>query len=160
MKKAFISFGSNKGDRSKNVAKALDILRKHFLIADVSSFYNSEPVYTNQTRNFLTGVIKIATKLEPKQLHEQLQMIERQLGRINIARDEDKIIDLDLIYYEKKAIEQPPIVIPHHKAHKRRYVLQAMNDIDPEYLHPKLKKTQKQLLDELGCDKKVENISD
>lgn len=157
---AFVSYGSNKGDRSKNIAKALDLFRKHFTLINISSFYKSEPVYTNQSGEFINGIIKIETDLSVNDLYEKLKMIERQLGRINVASNEDKPIDIDLLYYSDKVIEKPPIIVPHHKAHLRKFILTAMVDLEPDFVHPRLNKTQKQLLDELDDNKKVEKIPD
>ncbi len=156
----YISFGSNKGDRSKNIAKALDLVRKHFDIIDISNFYLSDPVYTNQSRQFLNGVVKVETNMTAKEVYEKLDIIEKQAGRINIARDEDKPIDLDLLYFGNKVIQQAPMVVPHHKIHQRKYILTAMNDIATDFVHPAFNKTQKELLNELECNKKVKSISD
>tara|TARA_Y100000034_G_C6846145_1_gene383322 strand:- start:121 stop:597 length:477 start_codon:yes stop_codon:yes gene_type:complete len=151
----YISFGSNRGDRSRNIAKVLDLIKNHFTILNISSFYESEPVYTNQTRNFLNGVIKVETEMTAKETAETVKKIEYQGGRINMERDADKIIDLDLLYYGNKAIEQPPVIIPHFVAHQRKYILTAMAEIDSEFIHPVTKKNQKQMLDELNSPKSV-----
>ena len=79
---------------------------------------------------------------------------------MNFNRDEDKPIDLDLIYFGNKVIEKPPLIIPHHKAHKRKYILVAMNELNPDFIHPIFGKKQSELLDELDCDKEVNKISD
>jgi len=154
----YISFGSNKGDRSKNVARALDSFRKHFTILDISSFYDTEPVYKTQNGNFLNAVIKVETDFTPVEVCEKVKLIETQLGKINVDRTEDKIIDIEFLYYGDKIVKNSPVIVPHHKAHTRKHILAAMAEISPEHVHPALGKTQKELLKELKCKKEVTAI--
>jgi len=154
----YISFGSNRGDRSRNIAKVLSLINNNFTVVDISSFYDCEPVYNNQTNNFLNGVVKVETDLSAKETFETVKKIEYQGGRINFERDDNKIIDLDLLYYGDKTIEQPPVIIPHFVAHQRKYILTSMNEIDSEFLHPVTKKTQQQMLNELESNKKVTKL--
>ncbi len=153
---AYISFGSNKGDRSRNVARALDFLRRHFTIVDVSSFYESEPVYTNQTNNFINGIVKIETDSGAEFVYNQIGIIEKQMGKINVERDQDKLIDIELLYYGDTIVSVPPI--PHHKAHQRKYILVPMCELDCEFTHPSLGKTQREMLDTLDSPRSVKKI--
>ena len=90
------------------------------------------------------------TILDPFQLLNTLNAIERRAGRrIDKIRFGPRVLDMDIIFYDQLVIHSTKLIIPHPRMHKRRFVLQPICDIDPEIIHPILKKNMQYLLDSL-----------
>ena len=159
---AFIGIGSNMGDKVRRCEDAIsEILKvdRHTLLAK-SSFYKTRPVgYTLQDW-FVNGVIKIETELEASDLLHSLKAIENQLGRLQTFRWGPRAIDLDLLLFDGTCIETPEVRIPHPRIQERQFVLVPLAEIDPDLLHPVLKKTVQRLLEDLSEDQGVERLRD
>jgi 2-amino-4-hydroxy-6-hydroxymethyldihydropteridine diphosphokinase len=149
---AYIAVGSNIGDKKRNCLDGLDRLAEtgQADIVTVSEFYKTEPVdYVDQDW-FVNAVAKISTRLDPFDLLKALMAAETALGRRRDGvRFGPRIIDLDIIFYDRQVIDSPQLVIPHPRMHKRRFVLAPICDIEPELLHPVLNTTMRQLLGDL-----------
>jgi 2-amino-4-hydroxy-6-hydroxymethyldihydropteridine diphosphokinase len=149
---AYISIGSNTGDRLGNCKKAVSGLTesKTSILKEKSAFYLTEPVdYTDQDW-FINLVVKIETLLDPFLLLDRLKSIQNNAGRNhNAERFGPRIIDLDIIMYDDCVINSSELTIPHPRMHKRHFVLKPICDIDPDVIHPVLKKDMKHLLDSL-----------
>ncbi len=150
-KPVFIGLGSNLGDKKGNLEAAINHLEKSdsITIAAISPFYDTEPQGYEDQPDFLNCVVKVQTSLEPEELLELLKQIERNMGREKVQRWGPRIIDLDILFYDTLIVRNNGLRIPHPEVHKRWFVLKPMNDIDPDYKHPVLKKTIRQLLEEL-----------
>jgi len=140
----FLGFGSNTGDRFENLKGAL----KYFDITRVSSIYETSPVGDIHQRDFLNCVAEIRTKLLPKDLLKEIKAIERKLGRKPGPRWGPRVIDIDILFYHYRIINEPELVIPHPRLHERLFVLIPLAEIEPEFTHPVLKKSIKQLVKE------------
>ena len=153
----FISIGSNIGEKYKNCLRGIEYLNQleTTSVIKVSYFYKTEPVdYTDQDW-FVNAVVKINTMLEPVSLMKALKEIEEQLGQFEKqVRFGPRLIDLDIILFKGNIIDTGYLTIPHPRMHKRCFVLKPLCDINPEIIHPVLKKSAVDLL------KKVENIPD
>ena len=152
---AFISIGSNIGEKYQNCIKSMDILNglDTTRIIDISNFYKTEPVdYTDQDW-FVNGVIKIETKLTSFKLINELQKIEQDLGQFkkNI-RFGPRIIDLDIIFFNQDIIKTKHLIIPHPRMHKRNFVLKPLCDIGAKIVHPVLGITIEKLLKNIKND--------
>ena len=149
----YISVGSNIGDKLLNCQKGISALAESdtSIIIDQSNFYKTEPVdYTDQDW-FINAVVKIETVLDPFQLLYELKTIEKNAGRIeNQIRYGPRILDLDIIFYDDIIINSSKLIIPHHRMHKRRFILKPICDIDPKLVHPVLKMDMQYLLDNLN----------
>jgi len=141
------------GDKIGNCHKAIVELT-HTNISELkekSNFYTTEPVdYTDQDW-FVNSVVKIETHLGPEALFKQLKRIEKEAGRKeNTIRFGPRILDLDILFYNNRIIDTPLLKIPHPRMHQRRFVLTPFCDIDPDKVHPVLKKDIRYLLNTLS----------
>ena len=150
MAKAVIGLGSNLGERDKNIRTALEKMQeKGIELLRVSSVLETEPYgYTNQPK-FLNAVCLVETNLTPDQLLDVLLEIEKEIGRVRERKWGPRIIDLDIIFYEDLVLESERLIVPHPDMHNRWFVLAPLAEICPDYVHPKLKKTVRELLQEL-----------
>ena len=150
---AFISAGSNLGDKLENCKKGIAALRKSggSIIKDLSRFYKTEPVDYKDQAWFVNAVVKIKTTLEPFELLRELKSIQRDAGSTSDPiRFGPRLLDLDIVMYDDCVINSSELTIPHPRMHKRRFVLKPICDIDPKMMHPVLKKEMRYLLDSLG----------
>jgi 2-amino-4-hydroxy-6-hydroxymethyldihydropteridine diphosphokinase len=150
---AYISLGSNLGDKLENCNRAITELSRigGTSIAGRSHFYKTEPVdYTDQDW-FVNAVVQIKTHLDPLPLLAELKSIQHRAGRTHAPiRFGPRIIDLDIIFYDDAVIQSPDLVVPHPRMHKRAFVLVPICDIDSKIIHPVLKKDVRCLLDALN----------
>ncbi|EJP6473551.1 2-amino-4-hydroxy-6-hydroxymethyldihydropteridine diphosphokinase [Clostridium sp. L74] len=147
---AYISFGSNIGDKENYIKKALEkIKEREMKILKVSPIYETEPYGVLEQDSFLNGVAKIETNLEPENLIKELLHIEKQLDRVRERRWGPRTIDLDIVFYDDLIINEKDLIIPHNDMENREFVLKPLCDIDENFIHPVLKKSVRQLYDEL-----------
>ena len=149
---AYISVGSNIGNKLLNCQKGISALTgsDQSIIIRQSNFYKTEPVdYTDQDW-FVNAAVKIETVLDPFQLLYELKTIEKNAGRTeDQIRYGPRILDLDIIFYDDIIINSSKLIIPHHRMHKRRFILKPICDIDPKLVHPVLKMDMQYLLDNI-----------
>ncbi len=156
MRSAYIALGSNLGDREHNLKRALDLLAA----ADGCSVAAVGPLigYTAEgsrpgAPDYLNSVAELRTELNPFALQATLQRIEKEMGRASQKDrqlNQDRMIDLDLLLYGKAIIATPALVVPHPRMHRRRFVLEPLDAIARDVLHPALGLTVRQLLEKLG----------
>lgn len=138
MKLAYISLGSNIGDRFQHLKDAIQALhsRQGVSVPTISSIYETAPVgYTDQA-DFLNVVVAVETQLSARQLLEVCQEIEQQLGRIRDVRWGPRTVDLDILLYNHDAIETERLIVPHPRMHERAFVLTPLLEIAPTVAHP------------------------
>jgi 2-amino-4-hydroxy-6-hydroxymethyldihydropteridine diphosphokinase len=155
-----LSLGSNLGNRSENISKALDLLSTGNILSDItiSSIYETEPFgYKNQPW-FLNTAVLGSTHFTPQILLSSCQQIERKIGRKSHLRWREREIDIDIILYGNLIINSDKISIPHPAMHLRRFVLAPANEIAGSMMHPKFGKTIKQLLMECADRSEVRLI--
>ncbi len=152
---AYISVGSNLGDRLQNCRKGIASLiesGKSRVLAQ-SRIYTTEPVDYDDQNWFINWVVKLETALDPFQLLAQIETAQRTAGRIkDPIRFGPRILDLDIILFDNRIIESERLVVPHPRMHQRRFVLHPICDIDPTIIHPVLKQDMQTLLKRLGED--------
>ena len=164
METVYIGFGSNLGDRLDFCDRAVTLLSllPATQVTAVSSLYETEPV--NDAGNpgsgwFLNGVVQLETEIAPNSLLEVCREIEKALGRNQERRDGPRTLDLDLLFYGTRIINEPALVIPHPRLYLRRFVLTPMVELDPDWCHPVLKRTVKDLLEHLADEAQVRRLA-
>ncbi|ORE04842.1 Dihydropteroate synthase [Rhizopus microsporus var. microsporus] len=148
---AYIALGSNMGDRVGNINTALLQLEKdgQSVVLDTSYLYETPPMYHTDQPAFLNAVCKIATCLEPHALLDKLKGIEQDLGRQPTFRNGPRPIDLDILFYNDLVMSDERLTIPHASIQEREFVLWPLCDIARDMEHPRLFKTNGQLLSQL-----------
>ena len=132
----FIGVGGNIGPVRENFIRALRSIEKYAHVAAVSSLYESEPVGPQDQPKFTNAVVKVETELSPFELLKRLKAIEKEIGRKKTRRWGPRVIDLDIIFYGNLVITTDSLVIPHPRAHERRFVLEPLLEIEPAAWHP------------------------
>ncbi len=152
---AYLSVGANLGDPLDNCRQGIDLLCAHHQVSLVacSPFYKTEPVDYRDQNWFVNAALSIRTELSPMALLDFTQSIQSRLGRKSGGiRFGPRHLDLDIIFYDDLVMDQPRLVIPHPRMHKRRFVLQPICDIDPGVIHPVLGKSVQDLLNQVVKD--------
>jgi 2-amino-4-hydroxy-6-hydroxymethyldihydropteridine diphosphokinase len=150
---AFICVGSNLGDKLANCRRGLAALTadKTSSICARSKIYRTAPVDDTDQDWFINYVVALATTLEPLELLEAITRVEVRAGRIRTGRKYGpRTLDLDIILFGDRIVDLPQLRVPHPRMHKRRFVLKPLCDINPQIVHPVLKKTMGQLLADLS----------
>ena len=133
---AYLSLGTNLGDKRKNIAEAIKNIGE--LIGDVerqSALYETEPWGFRSDNRFVNAAVCVDTQLSPRRLLEVTQRIEREMGR-TLKSDggeyHDRIIDIDILLYGDLHIDEPDLKIPHPLMHERDFVMTPLNEIMEE----------------------------
>ena len=159
LKTAYLSLGSNVGDRAKNLEAAIAELKKVGEVTAVSSFYETEPVeFTNQPW-FLNCAVELETDKMPRQLLKAILEIEQSMGRRRAQNKGPRIIDLDILLFGSSMIDTAGLTIPHPAMQERRFVLMPLAEIAADVRHPRLGKTIREMLDELPAGQAVKLVS-
>ena len=156
----YISLGSNKGDRLKNLQDAVDmIFRKIGKIRSIAKVYNT-PALGFEGDDFLNTCILVESRLVAKHVLEQLMEIEKHMGRVRSKSDtyESRIIDLDILFFDDEIINSDSLTIPHPSLQDRQFVLDPLKGIAPKLEHPVLHKTVAELAEECKDDSAIEAI--
>jgi 2-amino-4-hydroxy-6-hydroxymethyldihydropteridine diphosphokinase len=138
----FLSFGSNLGDKQKNIEAAYGKIEKRIgNIVSVSAFYVSEPVGFQSDNIFVNSVCEVNTELDIFTTFAIIQEIEKEIGRSEKSINNiysDRIIDIDILLADNLIIETPELTIPHPRLHLRKFVLAPLCEIAPDLVHPVL----------------------
>lgn len=133
---AYLSLGTNLGDKRKNIAEAINYIGE--LVGDVvrqSALYETEPWGFRSDNRFVNAAVCVDTRLSPRRLLEVTQRIEREMGR-TLKSDggeyHDRIIDIDILLYGDRHIDEPDLKIPHPLMHERDFVMTPLNEIMEE----------------------------
>jgi len=141
----YLSLGSNLGDRSTNLHKAISHLPPKVQLVTQSSIYKTEPWGYSDQPSFLNQAIKADTSLEPFELLAFLKEIEISMGRQETFHFGPRLIDLDILFFDDLILDSPELTIPHPHIAERAFVLIPMAEIAPDFFHPVLNKTIQEL---------------
>ena len=144
---AYISVGSNLGNKKKNIELSKFFLeKKDIKVIKVSNMFESLSLPNPKNPKFINIVIKIKTTLPPQNLMKICLDIEKSLGRKRSKKNEPRTCDIDIVDYDKKIINKKNLKLPHPQMHKRNFVLLPFFEINKTWIHPLRKTSIKKLL--------------
>jgi 2-amino-4-hydroxy-6-hydroxymethyldihydropteridine diphosphokinase len=146
---AYLSLGSNIGDRENHLREAIRRLETVGRVVSVSSFYETEPVEVTDQAWFLNCAAALETTKTPEQLMAALLEIERDMGRRRTQKKGPRTIDIDILLIGDMVVHSAEVSIPHPAMHERRFVLEPLAEIAAEVRHPGMKKTVREMLEAL-----------
>lgn len=152
MKTVYIGIGSNLGDPYENCIKAIEAIKKDPFtgINALSPFYKTQPVGIEGDNWFINAVLCINTGLSATEIIQMLLDVENRMGRVRKSvKWESRIIDLDVLLIGNEIINDKNLIVPHPRMHTRRFVMAPMVDIAPDLIHPVLKKSMREILNEI-----------
>ena len=151
MNKVYLLIGGNMGDRMANLTMAFKLIEQQIGHIELkSSIYETAAWGQTNQPDFLNQALLVNTNLQAAELLSKLLSIENFMGRIRTFKLGPRTIDLDIIYFNNEVISTNLITIPHPKLAERKFVLEPLFEIAPNYLHPILNKTNACLLKDCG----------
>ena len=134
---AYVALGSNLGDRLEQLRAAVRLLAETDGVDVVRSsrVFETEPVGPPQPA-YLNAVIEIRTTLDPRGLLEAAQVVERALGRVRVERWGPRTIDVDILTFDDRTVDEPDLEIPHPRMHERGFVLVPLGELDADPMLP------------------------
>jgi 2-amino-4-hydroxy-6-hydroxymethyldihydropteridine diphosphokinase len=157
---AYLSLGSNIGDRAANLRAAIAQLEGAGRVCGVSSLYETQPVEVLDQPWFLNCAVAIETTKTPRELLKFVLSIEADMGRRRGREKGPRKIDIDVLLFGDRVISKPDLTIPHPAMQNRRFVLEPLAEIAPSARHPVLRKTAQQLLAAVGKEQTVRRVGD
>jgi 2-amino-4-hydroxy-6-hydroxymethyldihydropteridine diphosphokinase len=148
---AYLSLGSNMGDRRENLRGAFRLLdgQEGIALRRTSPIYETEPVGNTDQDWFLNCVAEVGTTLEPIPLLDQLLHIEQTLGRIRTVRNAPRTLDIDILLYGDVVLQSAELALPHPRMLQRRFVLEPLRELAPKLIISGTGKTVEQAYAEL-----------
>ncbi len=149
--KAYLSIGSNIGDREGYLDLAVDYLNneKDTKVTAVSDYIETEPYGDVEQDDFLNGALEIETLKSPGELLETAMAVEKEAHRERLIHWGPRTLDVDILFYDDEIIMEEDLKIPHVEIPKREFVLEPMAAIAPYYIHPVFHKSIVELLEKL-----------
>ncbi|MDB5141250.1 MAG: 2-amino-4-hydroxy-6-hydroxymethyldihydropteridine diphosphokinase [Mucilaginibacter sp.] len=155
----FLLLGSNLGDRRLFINQAIKLIADDIApVLKASSLYETQAWGKNDAPDYLNQVVALQTGLSPQNVLEKILHIENMLGRRRQEKWGSRTIDIDILFYGQEIVNEPALHIPHPELHKRRFTLEPLAEIAPEFVHPLLNKNILQIKSELKDDLIVKKL--
>ncbi|MGD1893194.1 MAG: 2-amino-4-hydroxy-6-hydroxymethyldihydropteridine diphosphokinase [Cyclobacteriaceae bacterium] len=144
----YLLLGSNLGNRAENLQNAQKYLGEQAgSIVAASSIYETEAWGFSDQPLFYNQVLQIDTQLGHEALLKVLLAIEKKIGKVKVGKWRERLIDIDLLYYDNRLVRTPQLTLPHPEIQNRRFTLAPLVELIPDEMHPMLLRTQRQLLE-------------
>ncbi len=154
MNKTYLLLGSNMGNSKKQLLRAIAQIEKQIgCITRRSGIYTTAAWGNTAQPDFLNQVIIVDTELTALQTMQSILSIEKKMGRLRSVKNAPRIIDIDILFFNKEMIELEQLTVPHPQIQNRRFVLVPLNQLSPNLRHPVLKRSVHQLF--IHCTDKL-----
>lgn len=159
-KEAYLLLGTNMGDRNSNLQQAIALIESEIgNVIAASSVYETAPWGKTDQPGFLNQAVGVKTALLPLELLQVMLDIEKKMGRVRLEKWGERLIDIDLIFYgEDTILNNEELSLPHPEMHKRRFVLEPLNEIAADYIHPVFKEKVSSILTNLSDELTVQKL--
>jgi 2-amino-4-hydroxy-6-hydroxymethyldihydropteridine diphosphokinase len=159
MNKTYLLLGSNMGNSQLQLTKAIkNISRQIGKIVRQSKLYVTAAWGNTNQPDFLNQVIVVETELTSIQTIQTIFGIEEKMGRVRTIKNAPRVIDIDILYFNKEIIDSKLLIVPHPEIQNRRFVLIPLNEISPNFIHPVFVKSNHQLLTDCTDELNVKKI--
>lgn len=152
MARVYISLGTNLGDKEQNLRMAVQNIEGQIgKVISLSAFYVTAPWGFSSENSFLNAAVCIETELSPLEVLHETQVVERKLGRSHKSVNgiyRDRLIDIDILLYDQVVMEVDKLTLPHPLMTERRFVMEPLVEIAPDLVHPILKRTMKEIIED------------
>jgi 2-amino-4-hydroxy-6-hydroxymethyldihydropteridine diphosphokinase len=156
-----ILLGGNLSDRKKTIDTARQLLAEDLgPVAGRSSLYASEAWGKKDQPDFFNQVVVFESTKKPSEILKITTSVEKQLGRVRHEKWAERLIDIDILFYGNEVVEEKELKIPHPHIHERRFTLEPLVEIMPQYLHPVKGVTMRELLADCEDTGWVEKLED
>ncbi|HEX6230606.1 MAG TPA: 2-amino-4-hydroxy-6-hydroxymethyldihydropteridine diphosphokinase [Actinomycetota bacterium] len=134
---AYLGLGSNLGDRLRNLRLAVRLLHRRpgVTVVRSSRVYETEPVGPPQPA-YLNAVVEVRTELDPRGLLDACHVVEDELGRVRTERWGPRTIDIDVLTFGDREVDEDDLTLPHPRMHERGFVLVPLGELDPDPMLP------------------------
>lgn len=151
----YLLLGTNLGNRYKNLEKAREqLVANSITIRKESQIYETAAWGKEDQESFLNQVVEVETGKSPQRLLFIANMIEKEMGRERFEKWGSRLIDIDILYFGDIEFKNENLIIPHPQIQNRRFTLEPLVELNGEFVHPVLKKTQAELLE--SCEDQLE----
>lgn len=156
----FLLLGTNLGNRLKNLDTAKQLISKEIGgIERISSVYKTAPWGKTDQPDFYNQVIEIKSEHAPSVLLSKILQIENTMGRMRKEKWGPRVIDIDILFFNKIILNTPGLTLPHPALHERKFALMPMAEVGPEFYHPVFGKSISALLQECADNLPVERLA-
>ena len=145
----YVAVGSNLGDRQLMISEAKKLVSEHPSVSGLESaaLLETRPLPGGPDQgDYLNTVWRFETTLVPEELLLFLQEVESKLGRERLGHYAPRTIDLDILFLDDVIMNTESLTLPHPRLHERDFILECLNELDPDWVHPVLEKTVKELV--------------
>jgi 2-amino-4-hydroxy-6-hydroxymethyldihydropteridine diphosphokinase len=157
---SYLLIGGNEGDRIAYLSKARECIGLSGChIRQVSAIYETAAWGKEDQSDFLNQALEIQTDLDAPNLMAVLLDIEEKMGRRRAGKYGSRMIDIDILFFNTDIIRLPQLIVPHPEIQNRRFVLTPMDEIAPQFIHPVLGQSIRDLLKECPDPLDVKKIS-
>lgn len=147
MNQLFLITGSNLGNRQKNLEVAAALIDKRIgKIIRRSKIYETDAWGIMDQPTFYNQVLIVESKFSAQKVIQKILKIEEEMGRVRTIKNAARIIDIDILFFNDETVNEQNLIIPHQEIANRRFVLVPLNELEPEMIHPVLKKSIADLL--------------